>query len=160
MRDEGGRAGTRDGGEDGVEHYREGDLVIVRLDKGEDVIPSLLAALRAEGGRGAVMVTALGALEDIEFAYYDAKRKAYDRMTLGPSHELLGLSGIVAASPSGEFQPHFHVTLGAPDHKALGGHLFRARVAVLAEFALRVVLNPAMRREKEPEFGLNALRLR
>ncbi len=143
-----------------LEHHREGDLILVRLDKGEDVIPSLLAALKAEGGRGAVMVTALGAFEDVEFAYYDAKRKAYDRLTLAVPHELLGLSGIIASSPTGEFQPHFHVTLGAPDHRALGGHLFRARVAVLAEFAMRVVENPAMRREKEPEFGLNALRLR
>ncbi len=143
-----------------MEHYREGDLILVRLDKGEDVVPSLLAALKAEGARGAVMVTALGAFEDVEFAYYDAKRKAYDRMTLAASHEVLGLSGIIAASQGGEFQGHFHVTLAGPDHKALGGHLFRARVSVLAEFALRAVENPSMRREKEPEFGLNALRLK
>jgi predicted DNA-binding protein with PD1-like motif len=132
----------------------------VRLDKGEDVVPSLLAALKAEGARGAVVVTALGALTDVEFAYYDPGRKAYDRKLLRTSHELLALSGIVAAGPDGAFQPHFHVTLGAPDHTALGGHLFAARVAVLAEFALRAVASPKMRREKEPEFGLNALRLR
>lgn len=143
-----------------MEHYREGDLILVRLDKGDEVIGGLLAALKAEGGRGAVMVTALGALEDVEFAYYDPKRKAYDRLTLPASHELLGLTGIVASSSAGEFQPHFHVTIGGPDHKALGGHLFRARVSVLAEFALRAVANPKMRREKEPDFGLNALRLR
>ena len=143
-----------------MEHYREGDLVVVRLDKGDDVIGRLLGALKAEGARGAVMVTALGAFEDVEFAYFDAKRKAYDRTTLEESHEVLGLTGIVASSPEGEFQPHFHVTLGGPDHRAVGGHLFRARVSVLAEFALRVVDNPVMRREKEREFGLNALRLK
>ncbi len=143
-----------------MEHYREGDLIMVRLDRGEDVIPSLLAALKAEGARGAVMVTALGAFTEVEFAYYDPALKAYDRKRLPTSHELLALSGIVATGPDGTFQPHFHVTLGAPDHTAVGGHLFGARVSVLAEFALRAVGNPKMRREREPEFGLNALRLR
>lgn len=143
-----------------MEHHREGDLILVRLDKGEDVVPSLLAALKAQGARSAVVVTALGALEDVELAYYDAVRKTYDRVTLAVSHELLSLSGIVASSSAGECQPHFHVTLAGPDHKAVGGHLFRARVSVLAEFALHAVANPKMRREKEPEFGLNALRLK
>jgi predicted DNA-binding protein with PD1-like motif len=96
----------------------------------------------------------------VEFAYYDPVSKSYDRKTLTASHELLSLSGIIASGPDGAFQPHFHVTLGAPDHTAVGGHLFGARVSVLAEFALRAVENPRMRREKEPEFGLNALHLR
>ncbi len=123
-------------------------------------MPSILAALKAEGARGAVMVTALGAVEDVEFAYYDAERKVYNRKVLAASHEVLGISGIIAAAPDGTHQPHMHITLGGPDHQALGGHLFRARVSVLAEFAMRAVDNPRMRREREPEFGLNALRLR
>ena len=124
------------------------------------MVPSLLAALKAEGARGAVAVTGLGALIDVEFAYYDPKTKAYDRKVLNESHELLSLSGIIATGPDGAYQPHFHVTLGAPDHGAVGGHLFGAKVAVLAEFAFRAVANPKMRREKEPTFGLNALHLR
>lgn len=143
-----------------MEHFREGELILVRLDKGEDVVPSLLAALKAEGARGAVVVTGLGALTDVEVAYYDPVSKSYDRKTLRVSHELLSMSGIIATGPDGAFQPHFHVTLGGPDHGAVGGHLFGARVSVLAEFALRAVANPRMRREKEPEFGLNALHLR
>jgi predicted DNA-binding protein with PD1-like motif len=142
-----------------VEHHREGDLILVRLDRGEDLIGSLLSALKASGARGAAVMTGLGAVEDVEFAYYDPKARTYDRKVLEVSHEILGLSGIVASAPDGSYQPHFHITLGGPDHRAYGGHLFRARIAVLAEFALRVVDNPKMRREKEPQFGLNALRL-
>ena len=143
-----------------MEHYREGELIIVRLDRGEDVVPSLLAALKAEGARGAVVVTGLGALVDVEFAYYDPVKKSYDRKTLTESHELLSLSGIIASGPDGAYQPHFHLTLGAPDHGAVGGHLFGAKVSVLAEFALRAVENPRMRRVREPDFGLNALHMR
>jgi predicted DNA-binding protein with PD1-like motif len=143
-----------------VEHHREGDLIIVRLDRGEDFVGSILAALKAEGVRGAVAMTGLGAVEDVEFAYYDAVAKVYDRKVLQESHEVLSLSGIVATAPDGAFQPHFHITLGGRDHRAFGGHLFRAKVAVLAEVALRAVENPKMRREKEPAFGLNALRLK
>jgi hypothetical protein len=142
-----------------VEHARQGDLVIVRLDRGEEVVAGLLAALKAHGAKGAVVLAGLGALTEVEFAYYDPLRKAYDRKVLSVSHELLSLSGIVASAADGAFQPHFHVTLGAPDHGAVGGHLFSAKVSVLAEFALRVVDIPAMHREKEPDFGLMALRL-
>ena len=143
-----------------MEHAREGELIIVRLDRGEDVVPSLLSAMKAEGARGAVVLTGLGALTEVEFAYYDPVSKTYDRKKLETSHELLALSGIIATGQDGAYQPHFHVTLGAPDHGAVGGHLFGARVSVLAEFALRVVSNPRMRREKEPDFGLNALHVR
>lgn len=143
-----------------MEHFREGDLIVVRLDKGDEVVPSLLAALKAEGARGAVMVTALGALQDVELGYFKTGTKAYEKRVVEGSHELLSMSGIVATGPDGAYQPHFHVALGGEEHTAVGGHLFRAKVSVLGEFALRVVYNPSMRREKEPEFGLNALRLK
>lgn len=143
-----------------MEHCREGDLLLVRLDRGEDVVPSLVRAMGMERARGAVLLTGLGALEDAEFAYFDPATKSYDRRVAKGSHELLSLSGIIAPGPDGAALPHLHITVAGRNHEALGGHLFSARVSVLAEFALRIVENPAMRREKEPEFGLNALRLR
>lgn len=143
-----------------MEHFREGDLIVVRLDKGEDLVSSLLAALKAEGARGAVMVTALGALEAVELGYFRPSTKVYERQVFEGSHELLSMSGIVATGSEGAYQPHFHVALAGEENTAVGGHLFRAKVSVLGEFALRVVYNPSMRREKEPEFGLHALRLK
>jgi len=135
-------------------------MILVRLDKGDEVVPCLVRVLGAERVRGAVVLTGLGALDDTEFGYFDPVTKSYDRRVAKGSHELLSLSGIVAPGPDGAMLPHLHVTVAGRNHQALGGHLFSARVSVLAEFALRVVENPAMRREKEPEFGLNALRLR
>ena len=142
-----------------MEHARTGDLLIVRLDRGDSVIDALLAALHEHKARGAVVLTGLGAFEDVEFAYYDPVRKAYDRKVVSNSHEVLSLSGIIAISKEGQYQPHFHIALAGPDHVAVGGHLFKATVSVLAEFALRLVELPAMRREKEPDSALMGLRL-
>jgi predicted DNA-binding protein with PD1-like motif len=141
-----------------MEHARRGDLLMVRLDRGEEVVSKLVEALSAAGAPGAVVITGLGACEEVEIAYYDPVRKAYDRKVLAPSQEIVALSGIVARGPDGVYQPHFHIVVAGPDHRAEGGHLFRARVSVLAEFALRTDV-PAMRREPDPVFGLGALRL-
>ena len=141
-----------------MEHARSGDLLLVRIDRGEEIVSSLLAALKAHDARGAVVVTGLGACEDVEIAYFDPVRRVYDKKVLAASQEIVALSGIVARANDKTYQPHFHIVLAGQNHNAQGGHLFRARVSVLAEFALRLVDLDGMRREPETEFGLTKLR--
>ena len=143
-----------------MEHARTGDLLLVRLDRGEEIVAGLLAALKAHAARGAVVVTGLGACEDAEIAYFDPVRKVYDKKVLASSHEIVALSGVIARATDSTYQPHFHIVLAGGDHAAQGGHLFRARVSVLAEFALRLVDLDGMHREPYPEFGLTKLRFR
>src|SRR5207249_3744150 len=56
----------------------------------------------------------------------------YDKSVFSERHELLGLHGSV--SMRGDPLLHLHVALGRPDHGVIGGHLFRAKTAVVTKF--------------------------
>ena len=143
-----------------MEHAREADMVLVRLEKGEEVLPALLSAMKAEYVSRAVIMTGLGAMENVEVGYFDLATNSYIKETFKEPHEVLSISGIIAhgGSPP-DFQPHLHITLSSANKGAVGGHFFSGRVAITAEFALRAISNGAVHRAKDPVLGLNLLRL-
>ena len=143
-----------------MEHTREGEMILVRLERGEDVLPALLAAMKAEYVSRAVIMTGLGMMENVEVGYFDPATNSYTKEAFKEPHEVLSISGIIThgGSPQ-EFQPHLHITLSAHNKGAVGGHFFSGRVAVTVEFALRAISNGAVHRAKDPVLGLNLLRL-
>lgn len=142
-----------------MEHTREGALLLVRMDPGEEVLPSLLAAMEAEGARSGLIVSGIGALDGLEVGYYNPSSNTYDRKRMDGSHELVSMSGTVGWDGELGFQPHIHVALGSRLHALHGGHLFEARVSVTAEIALRVVPEGVIRREPKEGSLLSKMRL-
>ncbi len=110
---------------------RDGDRILVRLHRGEEVVSSL-HRLAAEHELRNALVLGIGALEKLELGYRDVERDCYDRRELAGSHELLSLSGNLAWADGKPFL-HAHVVLGAPDFSIVGGHLFRGTVSATAE---------------------------
>ena len=134
---------------------KHGSVHVVRLDRGEPVIASLqeyLGRARILGGS----VVGLGAIAEAEIGYYDPVRRAYDRSRIPETRELLSLVGSISRLDGRPFL-HAHVTLGAPDHSVVGGHLFEARVAITGEFVIQAAAIPSARLPDE-ETGLRLLR--
>jgi len=71
-------------------------------------------------------------LRDFEIGFFGPK--GYEKTVVNDRHELLGLHGSIAMRA--EPKLHLHVTLGRRDHAAIGGHLFRAKTAVVNEIQL------------------------
>ena len=117
-----------------MEARKSGRVHVVRLDKGEP----LLASLHEYIGRRKILggsIVGLGAVDAAEIGYFDPQRKAYDRTNIPEPRELLSLVGTISRLDGAPFV-HAHVTLAAPDHSVVGGHLFEARVAVTGEFVI------------------------
>ena len=130
------------------------DRMVIKFDSGEDLFEGLWSALLEYNDCGWCVLIGIGMLEDAEIGYFDGKE--YHKKTLSEPHELVALHGTVTTY--GDFAPHLHCGLVGPDHKLVGGHLFKAKVKVVCEMVL-LKLDTPMTRKKDPATGLNLLSL-
>lgn len=128
------------------------DAYCVRIERGEEVIEQL-TAFATERGISAGSVSGIGAVMDSELGYYELETKIYHRRPFPEDHELLSLIGNFSRV-EGKPYVHAHVTLGGADFKVVGGHLFKAVVAVTVELIVRPLAGEVDRRLDET-CGLN-----
>ena len=74
---------------------KPGAFYQLRLEPGEDVLPTLVEFVRARG-IGSGIISGIGAADNIELGLYDLKGRVYRRRTFRGDHEILALSGNVA----------------------------------------------------------------
>jgi len=139
-----------------MEHRHDEGRILVRLDRGEEVLTALRALAR-EHDVGTASLAGIGAVRDAEIAYYDLGALAYETRTFAEVAELLSLSGNVALV-DGEPFIHAHAVLGRRDMSTVGGHLVRATVAVTVE-AFLDCFESRVDRELDPEVKLKLLKL-
>jgi uncharacterized protein len=136
-------------------HRTAGTLVVV-LDKGDDAVPQLTEAVRAEG-LTAGQVTAVGGFRRAEVGYFDRERRDYLPIPVDEQVEVLSLLGDVAEQ-DGKPVLHLHVVLGRRDGSTVGGHLLGAEVWPTLEVLVSEV--PAeLAKHHDPETGLALIRL-
>lgn len=129
---------------------------VVVFDKGDDVIPNLLAFARDEK-LDASHFTGIGAFSDVIVGYFDIERRDYRRISIPEQVEVLSLIGNIAIHQD-KPKIHIHVVLGKCDGTAHGGHLLEAHVRPTLE--LVVIESPAhLRRTIDEETGLPLITL-
>ncbi len=120
----------------------QGRRFVLKISPGEPLQPKLLAFAKAVGLRHAVVVSAVGSIQDLEFRGIKAGAKlpiTPPRMHLhelaGPL-ELLGLTGNLMPDDHGQVDCHLHVMAARSSGEVVGGHLFAARVFATCEVVL------------------------
>lgn len=134
---------------------QDGRWLVVKLQRGEEVLPSLEEALQDHGVTSGLVLSGIGALDRLELGWFDPEEGTYHHKRFEESHELLSLQGSVTleADP----RVHLHATVAGRNHQAIGGHLFEGRVSVLAEIGIQRLQGLRLTREKNPATGLNEL---
>ncbi|MFQ5908487.1 MAG: PPC domain-containing DNA-binding protein [Thermoplasmata archaeon] len=133
----------------------DGRWLVVKLERGEEVLASLEKALAERGITSGLVLSGIGALEGVELGWFDPLGGQYVRRHLEGSHELLSLQGSVTLEADPPL--HVHASLAGSDHGAVGGHLFEGSVSVLAEIGIQHLEGLRMTRRKNPATGLNEL---
>lgn len=128
-----------------MEHVRDGDDVILRLDPG-DKIHASIKSLTEHGISCASITSGIGRVRDIEIGFLDSNG-IYQTVTHSGPMELLSTQGNLAPGPDGPFT-HIHILLSDDGHIVHGGHLLEATIHVVAEIHLRVLDPNIMNREK------------
>ncbi|MBS6930867.1 MAG: DNA-binding protein [Lachnospiraceae bacterium oral taxon 082] len=136
-----------------MEYKRQGNTVIVRVDKGEDIIKELLGLSEKENILFA-SVSGLGAVNDIELGIFDTSEKRYHSKRFTGDFEITSLVGTLSRKDK---KPYIHVHMSVGNvitNEFVGGHLNKAIVGATAEIVLNVV-DVVVEREFVEEIGLN-----
>lgn len=137
-----------------MEIARKGDILMLRLDHGEDILASVLKGVEGEGST-LLITTGLGMIHDFELGYFDNGN--YIKARFKEPFELLSMQGSVASE--GEPRIHIHVTVADKEHKAFGGHLMRGKAWMSNEIGMIRISGHSSKREFNPEKKVGMLHI-
>lgn len=135
-----------------MEYKRFDNTVIVRIDRGEEILEQLAVVAQKENIKLA-SVQALGATDSFTVGVYDTESKQYHSNEFNGAFEIVSLVGTVNTM-NGEFYSHLHMSAGNEKGEVFGGHLNRARVSATCELVITVV-NGTVDRFRDEKIGLN-----
>jgi uncharacterized protein len=124
----------------------------LRLSPGDDLRTALEAALAADGGQAAFVVSGIGSLREacIRFAGRDAPHHVVGDL------EILTLAGTLGGGGS-----HLHASLADADGRVFGGHVAPGCIVrTTAEVLLAVLDDVAFTREPDAATGYAELAIR
>ena len=140
-----------------MQYQQVGDYsYMIRLQSGEPVIETLTAFLRRIEA-GFAGMSAFGAVEWAELAYWNSDTEQYEYRKFEEQMEVVSLGGNCSLK-EGEPFLHVHCVLSRHDYSVLGGHLTEARVRPTLEVLLQT--GPSqVRRTQDVDSGLYLLDL-
>ncbi len=140
-----------------MQSLQDGDIVVVALAPGEEILDSLVQIAdqyEISGGH----ISGLGSVREVEINFFDPEKKEYIPRTFEEPMEIGNLVGNISKMNGKRFA-HCHITVAGPELIAFTGHLSRAVVGVAAEIYIRRISKTVLR-VKDPDLGFNPLHLK
>ncbi|WP_054251400.1 PPC domain-containing DNA-binding protein [Neofamilia massiliensis] len=132
------------------------DRYLVRLEKGEDIVQSLLSLAKSENIRLA-SINGLGAVSYAEIGLYKLDEKKYYSNTYEGDFEIANLHGNLSTM-DGEEYIHLHIIVADGDQRCFGGHLNKGIISATGEIFVDVLDGEVDRFKGEN--GINLLDLK
>ncbi|MGN0964813.1 MAG: PPC domain-containing DNA-binding protein [Dysosmobacter sp.] len=138
-----------------MEYKRFGNNIVVRMDRGEDIVEQVKVLAEREQIRLA-SVQALGAVNDFTVGVFNTETKVYGSNRFQGPYEIVSLTGTIDTM-DGKFYTHLHMSAGNAQGQVFGGHLNRAVISATCEMIVTVIDGQVDRQFSE-EIGLNLLK--
>ncbi len=136
-----------------MEYRRFGNDYVIRFQKGEDIVCSMMELCRKEGIRLG-SVSGLGATNEVTLGVFNTAKQQYEKAVLTGDFEITSCIGNVSTM-NGETYLHLHMNVADPVRGIIaGGHLNRAVISLTGEFFIHAI-DGTGEREFSPEVGLN-----
>ena len=135
-----------------MDYRRFKDTLVVRIDRGEEILEQVKAVAEKENIRLA-SVEALGAVGEFTVGVYNVTTKQYYGNHFEGQFEIVSLTGTISTM-DGAFYQHLHMSAGDENGNVHGGHLSRAVVSATCEMVIRVI-DGEVDRARDEEIGLN-----
>lgn len=116
-----------------MKYARSGEVLLIKLEDGEDVHSELVDVCDREGFRTGWVYSGIGILREFTLGYFTGKE--YMKRYFQEAYELLSMSGSVTLDT--EVPIHLHTSLSSKEFEVIGGHLFKGTVNVLNEIMIR-----------------------
>lgn len=138
-----------------MDYKKFGTNYLVRLDKGDEIIESLMELVRKENIKLG-SVSGLGAVDRAEVGLFKPSTKKYHSKVLEKDMEIVNLVGNISTM-DGQPYLHLHIALGDEDLNVVGGHLNSAVISVTGEIVINVI-DGEIDRKKDEEIGINLIK--
>ena len=138
-----------------MEYKRFGNNIVVRMDRGEDIVEQVKVLAEREQIRLA-SVQALDAVNDFTVGVFNTETKVYGSNRFQGPYEIVSLTGTIDTM-DGKFYTHLHMSAGNAQGQVFGGHLNRAVISATCEMIVTVIDGQVDRQFSE-EIGLNLLK--
>ena len=135
-----------------MDYRRFGDTLLVRIDRGEEILEQVKTVALKENIQLA-SVQAIGALGSFTVGVYKVDEKKYYANSFEGSFEIVSLTGTINTM-DGAFYTHLHMSAGNEKGEVFGGHLNRAVISATCEMVITVIDGRVDRFHSE-EIGLN-----
>ncbi len=135
-----------------MEYRRFNNTIIVRIDKGEEILSKIQEVALKENIKLA-SVNALGATNDFTVGVFKTDEKKYYSNEFKGNFEIVSLTGTINTM-NNEFYTHIHMSAGNDKGEVFGGHLNRAIVSATCEMVINII-DGHVDRYFDEEIGLN-----
>jgi hypothetical protein len=132
------------------------NTIILRIDKGEEVVKSITEFCTKEGIDNAYF-TGIGAVDVLTCGYYSLEEKKYHFKDYTEPLEVVSLTGNVMLKDGAPFV-HVHGVFTDIENTAFGGHVVEMKVHVVLEVML-TPLSSKIERHVDECIGLALMRL-
>jgi predicted DNA-binding protein with PD1-like motif len=122
-----------------MQYRREGDRILIRIDKDEEIVQTILDVCRKEAVRGGVFA-GIGGCDWANVGSYIPEKGTFKDHEVAGVLEMVSLNGNVTEE-DGELSVHAHVAFSSFDNDTcttVAGHLLGAHVCYTAEILLTV----------------------
>lgn len=138
-----------------MEYRVFGETIVLRLEKGEEVIESIKNLCEKEDIK-AGSISGLGASNHVVVGLFKVDEKKYYSNTFEEDFEITNLTGNISRM-NGEVYLHIHGTFANLEGKCIGGHLNKAIISATSEIIITKI-NGDIGRSFSEEIGLNLIK--
>lgn len=139
-----------------MKYQRFEQTIIVRMDKGEDIVEQVKNVALKEKIKLA-SISALGAINEFTVGVFKTKEKKYYANEFKGDFEIVSLTGTINTM-NDEYYSHMHLSAGNDQGQVFGGHLNKAIVSATCEMVIQII-DGEVDRYFDEEVGLNLLKL-
>ena len=137
-----------------MEFAKFGETYYVRMDKGDEIVSSLLGLCQREK-IGSAIFSGIGGCSEAVLATFDPVRGEFDDRRFEGVLELISMNGSITTD-GGEPYHHTHAAIAFDkdgESFVRGGHVRSLTVLYTGEIELRPVVGGAIGRKPDPETG-------
>lgn len=138
-----------------MEYKRFENTIILRMDRGEEILETLKTVALKENIKLA-SVSAIGACDHFVAGVYSIPEQKYYKNEFNGVFEITALVGNINTM-NGEYYAHLHITCADEKCNCLGGHLNEARISATCEMIINIV-EGNVDRVKNPDTGINVFK--
>lgn len=138
-----------------MNYKKYGETYYVRLDRGDEIISSILDICKKEGIKSATY-SGIGGCGQAMIQTFIPETGTFELQELNGMLELVSLTGNVVTDENDEFYHHTHAVFAYKDkdkHLVSGGHIKSITVSYTAEIELRPVVGGLIKRKYDEETG-------